>query len=82
VQTWQIQHAKNRLSEVIDLAAREGPQLLTRRGTETAVLLSIEEYRQLSRPKTSLVEFFSSSPLADSDLDLERSGDTGREIEL
>ncbi len=80
--SWQLQEAKNRLSEVVDKALHQGPQVITRRGTETAVVLSIEEYQKLRQPETDLVDFFQASPLVDVDLDLERTRDTGREIEL
>ncbi len=82
MQTWQLQEVKNRLSEVVDKALRQGPQVITRRGAETAVLLSIDDYRKLRRPETDLVGFFQASPLADVDLDLERPRDTGREVDL
>ena len=82
MQTWQLQEAKNRLSEVVDKALRQGPQVITRRGAETAVLLSIDDYRRLRQPETDLVGFFQASPLAGVDLDLERSRDTGREVDL
>jgi len=82
MQTWQLHQAKNRLSEVVDNAVRKGPQVITRHGRETAVLLSVEDYRKLQRPKTSLVEFFRASPLVGVELDLERSDDLGREVDL
>lgn len=78
--TWQLQVAKNRLSEVVDRAIDQGPQVITRRGSEAVVVLAIEDYRRLRRPKSDLIEFFRSSPLAE--LDLERDKDPGREIEL
>ena len=80
--TWKLQDAKNRFSEVVQKALKAGPQIVTLRGRETAVILSVEEYRRLARPKTGLVEFLRSSPLADIELDLERDRDTGREIDL
>ncbi|MCP3958643.1 MAG: type II toxin-antitoxin system Phd/YefM family antitoxin [bacterium] len=79
---WQLQEAKNRLSEVVDRALDQGPQMITRRGAETAVVLSIEDYRRINRPETDLVDFLQASPLAGVELDLERSRDTGREIDL
>lgn len=86
MQTWQLQHAKNRFSEVVDKALAQGPQMITRRGAETAVVLSVEEYRKLQRPDSDLVEFFQASPLAAShlgdELDLRRDPDSGRDIEL
>jgi antitoxin Phd len=80
--TWQLQTAKNRLSEVVDRAIDQGPQVITRRGSEAVVVISIDEYRRLRRPKTDLVSFFRNSPLAEVDLDLERDRDFGREVEL
>ncbi len=82
MQTWQLQEAKNRLSEVVDKALHQGPQVITRRGAETAVVLSMDDYRELRQPETDLVDFFQASPLAGVKLDLERPRDTGREIEL
>jgi prevent-host-death family protein len=71
--SWQIQEAKNRLSEVVEEAIEKGPQILTRRGVEVAVVLSLDEYLQLRRKQTSLSEFFRQSPLADLDLERDRS---------
>ena len=80
--TWKLQDAKNRFSEVVQKALKAGPQIVTLRGRETAVILSVEDYHRLARPKMDLVEFLGSSPLADVELDLERDRDTGREIDL
>jgi len=44
---WQLQDAKARFSEFLDTALREGPQIVTRRGVETAVLVPVEEWRRL-----------------------------------
>jgi antitoxin Phd len=61
---WQLQDAKNRLSEVINLAISNGPQLITRRGEKTAVLLSYFEYEKLCKAQGKLSEFFLESPFA------------------
>ncbi len=79
---WKLQEAKNRFSEVVREALKTGPQIVTRRGKETAVVLSVEDYRRLARPEVALVEFLGSSPLGEIELDLERDRDTGREVEL
>jgi antitoxin Phd len=50
---WPVQHAKARFSELLDACQSECPQVVSRRGTETAVLVSIEQWRRLqaaSRP--------------------------------
>lgn len=44
---WPVQQAKARFSELLDACQREGPQLVSRRGTETAVLVPIEQWRRL-----------------------------------
>lgn len=82
MRAWQLQTAKNRFSEVVDQAIEQGPQVITRRGAEAVVVISIEEYRRLRKPAIGLVEFFRSSPLAEEGLDLERDADEGREVEL
>lgn len=46
---WQVQEAKARFSAVLDAAEEEGPQVVTRRGVETAVIVPIEQWRLLTR---------------------------------
>jgi prevent-host-death family protein len=70
---WQIQEAKNKLSEVVEGALAEGPQVLTRRGVEVAVVLSFAEYQEMRKKQPSLLEFFQRSPLAELDLERDRS---------
>ncbi|MFG6443096.1 type II toxin-antitoxin system Phd/YefM family antitoxin [Roseateles sp. LKC17W] len=45
--TWPVQDAKARFSEFLDACLHEGPQMVTRRGTEAAVLIPVEEWRRL-----------------------------------
>ena len=77
---WQLQEAKNRLSEVIDTALNEGPQEIIRLGKKTVVVISIEEYRRLKRKQQTLTDFFRNSPLAGMTFD--RNATTSRKIEL
>jgi prevent-host-death family protein len=79
---WQLQEAKNRLSQVVDSALHDGPQTITLRGKPTAVVISFEEFRKLTQPRTTLSQFFRQSPLHDIDLDLRRSDDLSCEVEL
>jgi antitoxin Phd len=67
---WQLQEAKNKLSEVVDEAAHHGPQVITRRGVEVAVI---------SGAKRKLSAFFRESPLAGVKLDLRRDRGSLRE---
>ncbi|MBS1176672.1 MAG: prevent-host-death family protein [Proteobacteria bacterium] len=45
--TWPVQDAKARFSEFLDACLAEGPQLVTRRGAEAAVLVPVDEWRRL-----------------------------------
>jgi len=46
---WQLQDAKARFSELLDATIEKGPQIVTRRGVETAVVVPIDEWRRLQR---------------------------------
>lgn len=47
MKNWPVQDAKARFSEFLDACVREGPQVVTRRGEETAVLVPIAEWKRL-----------------------------------
>lgn len=47
--TWQVQDAKARFSELLERSLAEGPQIVTKRGVETAVLVPIDEWRRLEK---------------------------------
>ena len=47
--SWQLQDAKARFSEFLNAALEKGPQIVTRRGVETAVLVPIEDWRRLQK---------------------------------
>ena len=79
--TWQIQDAKARLSELIERAGTEGPQTITRHGTERAVVLSIKDYRALAAHKPDFKAYLLGGPKVD-DFPIERDRDTGRGVEL
>jgi prevent-host-death family protein len=79
---WTIANAKARLSEVIELARREGPQTISKNGRSTAVVVSIEEWEKKSARSGSLAEFLLASPLRGADLDVERSRDDARALDL
>ncbi len=46
---WPVQDAKARFSELLNACVSEGPQVVTRRGAETAVLVPIAEWKRLNR---------------------------------
>lgn len=78
---WALQDARANLNEMIDRSIEEGPQTITRRGRESAVVLSIADFKRLTRPKGSLLTFFRESPLVGTGLDAGRSDDTGRTVD-
>jgi antitoxin Phd len=71
-QVWQLQEAKNRFSQVVEHAIRQGPQIITRHGVEAVIVLSYQEYRRMLLSQNKLSEFFRESPLAGVALDLGR----------
>lgn len=64
--TWQLQSAKARLSEVIEIARKNGPQVITQRGVKSAVIVPFEEWeRSTYSGKPSLLEILRSGPEGD-----------------
>ena len=45
--SWPVQDAKARFSEFLEACIKEGPQMVTKRGMEAAVLVPVEEWRRL-----------------------------------
>jgi prevent-host-death family protein len=78
--TWNLADAKNRLSEVVNLALTEGPQTITRRN-DTVVVLSAEKYAELTGQRQSFKDFLLSGPSLEG-LDLERDKSPMRDVEL
>lgn len=79
--TWTLAGAKARLSEVVD-RAQAGPQIITRNGKPSAVIVSAEEWARKTLRKGSLAEFLLASPLRGAELELERQRDEPRDVML
>ena len=79
---WQLQEAKNKFSELVRKATEEGPQIVTKHGKESVVVISSEEYRKLEKPETKLVDFFRQSPLKGLQIEIERDKSPTRKIQL
>jgi antitoxin Phd len=47
MKTWPVQDAKARFSELLEACVNDGPQMVTKRGAETAVLVPLDEWRRL-----------------------------------
>jgi prevent-host-death family protein len=72
--TWNLQDAKARLSELVDRAQAGKPQVILRRGSPAAAIVSISEYEAL-RPRKPLVSFLLESPLRGSGIEITRAGE-------
>jgi antitoxin Phd len=83
IKTWQLQEAKNKFSRVVEDAVNSGPQIITKRGVEVAIVISYASYQQMVASRGRLSDFFRESPLAGVDLDLARDKSEARkDIEL
>lgn len=83
MQSWQMQEAKARLSEVVKRAEHEGPQDITLHGRSVAVMLSRETFDRLAGSGESLVTFMQRSPLYGlDDVRLDRDKSVMREVAL
>ena len=82
VTKWKLQDAKNKFSEVIRKASDEGPQVVTKHGKESVIVLSVQDFKKLKQSKTTLVEFFRNSPLATVRLDIDRDKSYSRKVSL
>ncbi len=81
LQKWQIQDAKAKFSQLIN-SLENGDQFITYRGDLVAVVVSKKRYDELTTPSGTLLDFFKNSPLQDVDLEIERSRDFPREVDL
>ncbi len=91
--TWSVAQAKAKFSELITLADAQGPQAIVQNGKTAAIVVSAKEWQHdfalhdLSREskaqrKDNLADFFATSPLPCSDLELTRNSDGPRPLEL
>lgn len=78
--TWNLADAKNRLSEVVNLALSQGPQTITRR-SDTVVVISAAKYAELTGEKPDFKEYLLQAVGLD-ELDLTRDQGPGRDVEL
>jgi prevent-host-death family protein len=78
---WKLQEAKTSLSEVIEEASKEGPQIIARDDSEIAMVLSPAKYRALTAHKPDLRAYLLGGPKVD-DFDMTRDRNTGREVNL
>ncbi|MEE9397161.1 MAG: type II toxin-antitoxin system Phd/YefM family antitoxin [Methylococcales bacterium] len=80
--TWQLQDAKSKFSQLVENAMLSEPQFVTKHGNNAVVILSFEDYKKITKPKTDLVTFLRDSPLVGVELDISRNKELPRDIEL
>lgn len=78
---WQVQEAKQRFSEVIRSAMRDGPQVITRHGEEVVVVLAADDFHRLRGDTVDFKDFLRSGPDLDA-LDLRRDKTAARRVAL
>ncbi len=80
--TWTVAEAKAKFCEVIDRAQSKGPQVVTRSGRKSVVVVSADEWERKTKRAGNLAEFFASSPLRGSGVRVKRSKAGPRKVEL
>jgi prevent-host-death family protein len=78
--SWPLQDAKNQFSRVVECAASEGAQMITKHGKPAAVVLSAADYAELRADRPRLVDVLRDCPVAD--LAIERIDDRPQDMEL
>lgn len=81
MESWSLQDAKAKFSEFVRLVKAKGPHLVTVRGKPEVVVMTVKDYEALQQQKPSLLMLMKTSPLANMDLEVERSS-TAREFDL
>jgi len=80
--SWKLQDAKAKFSQLVEDALKIGPQIVTRRGKKTVVILSVEKYEKLTSKKPTLKAFLLNCPKMDDDFEFQRQKDYPRSIEF
>ena len=83
MQSWHMQTAQTHFPELLEHAAQDGPQSITRSGQPVAVVVSFELFKRLSDGEPSLAEFMRASPLfGHEEIEFERNRSMPREVEF
>jgi antitoxin Phd len=78
---WQLAEAKNRLSEVVNRALAEGPQLVRRRN-DTVVIVAWQEYEKLTGKRKAFKDFLTAKGPSLEGVDLTRDRSSMRDMKL
>lgn len=82
MESWQLQEAKSKFSELVKKATTEGPQTVSVRGQDQVVVISKKYYEELFGRKKSFLQLIFDSPLKGIELDLERNKSMPRDIQI
>ena len=74
MRSWPVQDAKARFSELLDKCLSEGPQLVTKRGTEAAVLVPVEEWRRMQKASRPTIKDWLMTDFARGDIPIPPRG--------
>ncbi len=80
--TWTVTSAKARFSEVVERAMTHGPQMITKNGRASAVVVSAEEWVRKAHRQGSLAQYLAASPLRGSGIEAGRRSDPPRDVRL
>jgi antitoxin Phd len=80
MQPWSVQDAKARFSELLDTCLADGPQLVTRRGAEAAVLVPVDQWRQLAAAARPSLKALLLQESARADLSVSMRGHARRRV--
>ena len=77
---WKLEDAKAKFSSLVEQAMRGEPQLVTKRGQDAVMVVSVEDYERMSGQRSALDAL---APLRGfGDIEFERIQDTAREVEF
>lgn len=79
---WQIQEAKSKFSQLIDIVQEEGVQKITKNGEEVAFIVSKDFFEKMQPGEDDLLAFFKKAPFPELDLKIIRSQESAREFDL
>jgi prevent-host-death family protein len=68
--SWTVQEAKAKFSELVETSLKEGPQMVTRRGIETVVIVPVDQWTGAIAPRYKNIKDWLLAPGARADLDL------------
>ena len=80
MKSWPVQDAKARFSELLNTCLREGPQVVTRRGADAAVLVPVPDWRRLQQSARPALKELLLAPTPRGALATPERGRLGRRI--